>query len=104
MIITDEFQLAKTQMAARLLAFRVEEQREDIHLDIIETIALHMRRHEDLDVFELGLFVRANLAAFELGSLSFPDIHTRFMAALLAAPQGPDVFARSLLVDSRGLN
>ena len=68
----------------------------------IELIALRMRRREDIDVFELGIFVRANLISFEQGVMSFPDIHTRFMAAALAAPLGPAEFAETLHIGTRG--
>jgi hypothetical protein len=102
MIITDDIQITRAQMAALLLAFRLEERREDIAFDMIEMIALRMRQREDMDVFELGIFVRANLACFELGSLSFPDIHARFMAAVIAAPLGPVVFAEALHIGTRG--
>ncbi len=102
MITVDETQIARAQMAALLLAFRLEDRHEDIPLDIIEMIAMRMRRREDIDVFELGIFVRANLICFMQGTLSFPDIHTRFMAAALAAAIGPDAFAETLHIGTRG--
>lgn len=101
-IAADDIQVNRAHMAALLLAFRLEETRDDISLDIIEMIALHMSQREDINVFELGIFVRANLACFELGTLSFPDIHARFMAALLAAPLGPAAFSETLHIGSRG--
>ncbi|MFT4073896.1 MAG: hypothetical protein QM647_00095 [Asticcacaulis sp.] len=102
MIITDDIQIIKAQMAAFLLAFRLEDRNEDISLDMIELVALRMRRREDADVFQLGLFVRTNLACFELGTLSFPDIHARFMAAALAASVGPAEFTETLYLGTRG--
>jgi hypothetical protein len=102
MIIVDDIQIARAQMAALLLAFRLEDCNDDLPLDIIELIARRMRRHEDIDVFELGIFVRANLICFEQGALSFPDIHTRFMAAALAASIGPVEFAETLHIGTRG--
>jgi len=102
MIIADETQIVKAQMAALLLTFRLEARNDDIPLDIIELIALRMRRRQDLDVFELGIFVRVNLIWFAQGSLSFPDIHSRFMAATLAASIGPAEFAETLHIGTRG--
>lgn len=102
MITADEIQIARAQMAALLLAFRLEDRNDDLPLDIIEMIARRMRRQEDIDVFELGIFVRANLICFEQGVLSFPDIHTRFMAAALAASIGPAEFAETLHIGTRG--
>lgn len=102
MITADETQITRAQMAALLVAFRLEDHPDDIPLDIIELIALRMRRRKDIDVFELGIFVRANLISFEQGVLSFPDIHTRFMAAALAAPLGPAEFAETLHIGTRG--
>ena len=102
MIIVDETQITRAQMAALLLAFRLEDRHDDLPLDIIELIARRMRRHEDIDVFELGIFVRANLICFAQGTLSFPDIHTRFMTAALAASIGPAEFAETLHIGTRG--
>jgi|GEM_PF-1747818 len=102
MITADETQIARAQMAALLLAFRLEDRNDDLPLDIIEMIARRMRRQEDIDVFELGIFVRANLICFAQGTLSFPDIHTRFMAAALAASIGPAEFAETLHIGTRG--
>ncbi len=101
MIATDEIQIVRAQMAALLLAFRLEMRNDDIPLDIIELIALRMRQNADIDVFELGIFVRANLACFDLGTLSFQNIHARFMAAALAAPIGPVEFAETLQIGTR---
>ena len=102
MITIDDIQIAKAQLAALLLAFRLEDKNDDIPLDIIELIARRMQRQEDMDVFELGIFVRANLICFELGTLSFPDIHSRFMTAALAAAIGPAEFAETLHIGTRG--
>ena len=102
MIIVDETQIARAQLAALLLTYRIEARNHDISLDIIELIARRMRQHEDIDVFELGIFVRVNLICFAQGTLSFPDIHSRFMAAALAASVGPAEFAETLHIGTRG--
>jgi len=102
MITIPDTRFVKAQMAAYLISFRLEDRHDDIPLDIIEFIALRMTRREDIDVFELGVFVRANLACFDVGTLTYPDILTRFTAAALAAPLGPAQLIETFHIGTRG--
>jgi enoyl-[acyl-carrier-protein] reductase (NADH) len=65
-------------------------------LDIVEFIALRLKRADDDQVFNLALFISSNLAAFVAGTIAYADLHARLTRTALAAQLGPAEFWRSL--------
>ncbi len=97
MIIESSSMLVKSQLAKLLVTFRVEPlDREAITLDIVEFIARRLPKADDDQVFNLALFVSANLKAFLVGRLGYPDVHSRLAKAALTARLGPSEFLKCL--------
>ena len=87
----------KTKIAPLLTTF-IEggDDGESVTLDIVELIALRMRRRDDYQVGMLGLCVRANLVALERGILPYGDVLNRFTVAATAAPCGEAPFTQAV--------
>jgi hypothetical protein len=81
--------ILRDRMGALLMALSLADQAGDeITLDIVEEIASAVPDATDDDVFELGVFVRANLSMFLAGKTSFASMHALFTGWLLIAPLG----------------
>ncbi len=97
MLIESSSILVKSRLAKLLVNFRIEPlDREAIVLDIVEFIALRLRRADDDQVFNLALFVSANLKAFLSGTMTYPDVHGRLTRAALSARLGQAEFFKAL--------
>ncbi len=99
MIIESSSILVKSRLANLLVNFTIEPlDREAIALDIVECIALRLKTRDDDHVFNLALFVRDTLAAFEAGRMAYIDAHGRLTGAAMAARLGPTAFLKAVTI------
>ena len=97
MLIESSAITVKSTLARMLVNFRIDAlDREEIALDIIEFIALRLNDADDAHIFNLGLFVRTNLAAFLVNRLNYAVLHQRLTATALAAREGLTPFLKSI--------
>jgi len=91
------------RMGSLLMVLALADQASDeIALDIVEEIARQVPDATDDDVFELGVFVRANLSMFQAGKTSFAAVHGLFTGWLVIAPLGIKLLRGAYCVSRSG--